>query len=270
MIKQFPSTFLSYTILLILGLIHPASAECDQCFFTSDDDADCLVYGKIDGRFVSYPRASQACLDAYEIKVAVVDPFSVGCDPINVNTFVNYGVKNGVLSNSVLAGLGIAEGGFFDEVDGMNVLKDSITVEGTTYDCEASSSDCYNAMKTYFATAAGMVEVNQVCTTIVNKVFLGKETEQNVLRDRLCLEKDEGATLDSACDNVAQSIQAKRDVEPDLPCQNFAFGTANSTVPGCKGKGPSLGGSNNNSTSSSMLLPYASVLGAFVVGWMVL
>jgi hypothetical protein len=58
------------------------------------------------------------------------------------------------------------------------VLKDQITVNGQSYDCETSESDCYNAMKAYFSSSPGSDEMMDVCETIVDKVAVDRELEQ--------------------------------------------------------------------------------------------
>ena len=148
---------------LILLVAIQAKAECDQCFFTSGDSDDCKVYGKIDGQLIPWNRASQACIDIYGNNVASIDPFGVGCDPRSVNTFVNSGISGGNIPNSILGGLGVAEGGFFVEQQGGRYgLKDSITINGVVYDCSNSASTCYDAMKTYFQSTTGANEVDDV------------------------------------------------------------------------------------------------------------
>jgi len=106
---------LAATASMIVFHATPAQAECDQCFFTSDDADDCRVYGKIDSVLVSWEKASEDCKDAYSIVITSIDPSLVGCDPDNVNTFVNSGINAGAIPTSVRAGLGVAEGYFFKE-----------------------------------------------------------------------------------------------------------------------------------------------------------
>ena len=88
--------------------------ECDQCQFTSDDAADCKVYGAFEGELVAWSKASDECLANYGNAVASIDPSSIGCstDPPIANTFVN-SVRFGSVPNSVLGGLGTSEGGIF-------------------------------------------------------------------------------------------------------------------------------------------------------------
>ena len=130
----------------------------------------------------------------YNILIASIDPSTVGCsNPRNVNSFVN-GIKFETIPNSVRGGLGISEGGFFEQQNGVFVLKDSITIDGNTIDCQASESDCYNAMKDYFAVSPGVDEMDQVCETVVNKVTVDRELEQSTVRNRLCTDVKAGAS----------------------------------------------------------------------------
>jgi hypothetical protein len=51
-------------------LARQAYAQCDACLYTADDASDCKDYGQLGGETVAWPRASQECLDVYQIKVA--------------------------------------------------------------------------------------------------------------------------------------------------------------------------------------------------------
>eukprot|EP00977_Amphora_coffeiformis_P008264 scaffold1868_cov178-Amphora_coffeaeformis.AAC.4 len=256
----------SFVLVVLLGtFLVQADAECDKCFFTSDDSEDCKVYGKIDDQLIPWRKASQACIDFYGNNVASIDPFSVGCDPRSVNTFVNSGISGGNIPNSVLGGLGVAEGGFFvQQQGGQYGLKDSITVDGVTYDCSTSASTCYNAMKTYFQTTSnGAGEMDDVCTQIQNRIINDREVEQTTLRNRLCREiKEEGNTLDESCGELATQVEARVQAIPNESCPNYAFGTENTVVPGCEGQGSTndTGNDNDGTTSSSPIGMFSAVL----------
>lgn len=212
-------------------------ATCDMCFFTSDDASDCRVYGKIDGNLTSWTKASEDCLDAYTIKNTGVDPLSVGCgDPPNANTFVNFGIRQGIIPNSVLPGLGVAAGGFFEQGSGRAyVLKDSITVNGETIDCEASESDCYAAMRTYFAIGgAGAQELQDVCDTILANVANDRELEQSAARNRICQDIQGGTTPPTGCGDLVSEVQKAMDEYPEKQaCSSFAFGPDNDVSQHC-------------------------------------
>lgn len=126
---------LSFSLVpFLLPLCTPIYGECDQCQFTSNDAEDCKVYGAIDDRLIAWNKASSDCLDLYNIVIDSIDPSLVGCDsPRNVNFFVN-GIKFETIPNSVRGGLGESEGGFFEQQNGVYVLNNTITIDGTTID----------------------------------------------------------------------------------------------------------------------------------------
>lgn len=229
---------------------------CDQCFFTSEDAEDCRVYGNIDGVLVAWTRASKQCLDSYNLKVTGVDPFSAGCDPESVNTFVN-AVRLGTIPNSVLAGLGVANGGFFEPgAGGSYVLKSTITVDRQTISCEGSSSDCYTAMRSYFADGApGQQERNDVCSTILTRVANDREVEQATSRIRICQDIMDGLVPSVSCGNLVDEVQTAMDQAPDKLCSGFGFGSGTSVAPGCELQ---AGSPNEPSSDSNRYTPQAS------------
>jgi hypothetical protein len=241
---------LSLLVYLIPAAI-AQSSSCDQCRFGADDDTSaCKVYGQIDGTLVPWTRASRDCLDVYSIQIATVDPATVGCttttddDPAaNVNAFVN-AIRFETLPNSVRAGFGLD---FFVQdstrTSTYYVLNDSITVVGTTYDCQASENDCYNtALKTYFATDdEGRAEMADVCGTVQAKAFVDRELEQSTVRIRLCQEElsssssstaSDNTSSSSACQALAVEVAAKMAEFPDQDCSGFGLGPV-TAIPGC-------------------------------------
>lgn len=244
---------LSFTGLVpfLLSFCTGIYGECDQCQFTSNDAEDCKVYGAIDDELIAWNRASTDCLDLYNILIASIDPSSVGCsNPQNVNSFVN-GIKFEIIPNSVRGGLGESQVGFFEEQNGVYVLKDTITIDGTTIDCEASESDCYNAMKDYFAVSPGAEEMDQVCETVVNKQSLDRELEQSAVRNRLCTDVKAGVSLPSVCEPLASQVSEEVQSNPDKDCSGFQFGPGNKVPPGCE---DTLAGDSSNPTSGSFSL----------------
>lgn len=242
-------------LLVLIGNISKVAA-CDQCqFVDSIDESNCKVYGTIDGMLIAWNRASQECLDAYNIKISSLDPLSAGCGEVaNVNSFVN-AIRFGTLENSVLGGLG--DNSFFvQDTNGVYSLNDSIVVSGTTYDCEASVSNCYNAMKDYFATTSGMREMQDVCGTLRAKVIVDKELEQSTLRIRLCEEIQSGAVV-SACVALGDQVDAQMGVYPDKECSGFAFGSGTKAIPGCAtsttGGTPASGGPHHTKYMAALL-----------------
>ena len=66
-----------YAVLYAMALLSPlfsqtVSAAC-QCKFDGNDATDCVVYGQLgDGVLIPWVKASQECLDVYNIKVESV------------------------------------------------------------------------------------------------------------------------------------------------------------------------------------------------------
>jgi len=231
-------------VCVLLLFLSPVSSECDQCQFTADDAGDCKVYGKIDGNLIAWNRADSDCLDNYNIKINSIEPSTVGCSPTNVNSFVN-AVKFGSIPNSVLAGLGVSEGGFFDEVNNANVLKDEITIDGQTYDCKTSNTDCYNAMKTYFATSPGSDEMMDVCEKTINQVFVDRELEQGIARNNICTDINAGQDPPVVCGELRNEMVTQMAANPNKDCSGFQFGSDTTVIPGCENVRPQGGGSSS-------------------------
>lgn len=208
--------------------------EVCPCKFDGKDDDDCIVYGSLDGDLKAWPKADQACLDAYQIKVDAPDPTTT-CS--SANSFVN-ALRLGSLSTSKAKfGLGIPYGGWFEESN-MNadipVIKESITISGTTYDCKSSESACYNAMKPYFeSNADGIKEKKDVCDKLVGDVFVARETEQSVLRVRICTEYREPATILSACSEIFDAMEDVLKKFSSKTCGGFGTGPGSTKLPGC-------------------------------------
>lgn len=244
-------------------LTNSTEPEVCPCRFDGNDDDDCIVYGSLDGDLKTWPKADQACLDAYQIKVDAPDPTTT-CS--SANSFVN-ALKLGALSTSKAKfGLGIPYGGFFEESD-MNadipVLKESITISGSTYDCKSSESNCYNAMKPYFeSNADGIKEKKDVCDTLQGNVFVARETEQSVLRTRICVEYREPATILSACSDIFAAMEPELIKFSSKTCGGFGTGPGSRTLPGC--------GSASSATKLGRGHSFASAFASVVVGLIVL
>ena len=243
-------------VLLISGSSRRVQADCDQCVFDDSDSDDCTVYGNVQGRLVGWSRASQSCLDRYQIDINPPDPTLI-CS--TVNGFVN-SLRNGLLENSsVKYGLGIAAmppDGFFEEVQsGVAVLpeiRDQITIEGKTYNCtEATGGDeiqCYDAMKqVYFLSEDGKKEMDDVCETLANSVRLALEEEQFTVRIRICTEMVQGFEFNifPECNPLNDQVEEQMDLlTGDSGCSALGFGPAQiaSQIPDeCK---RSVGGEN--------------------------
>lgn len=254
-----------YSLVALPVLV--SAQQCDQCQFDSNDASDCTVYGTINGILVEWSRASQECLDAYDIKINTPDPSIVGCgNTPNINSFVN-AIRFGTLENSVLGGLGNEF--FVQGANGIYSLSDAITVNGESFDCKASESNCYNAMKDYFATTTGMREMQDVCGTLRAKVINDKENEQGILRTRLCQEIQMDGVVD-ACSILGGQVNQQMEKYPDKDCSGFAFGTAAVTVPGCEGAATNTGGGATSNGGSRIRVGVWSLLvsAVLVASWL--
>lgn len=128
--------------------------------------------------------------------------------------------------------MGVAEGSFFEQDTANNnlpVLKETITIDGTVYNCDESETDCWNAMKPYFENSTeGQLEMTQVCETLENQNRVNQQLEQSTVRIRLCTELQEGNTV-TECTELETMIQQQQDLYPELACSAYGFGMGNST-----------------------------------------
>jgi len=184
-------------------------------------------------------------LDAYSIKQDAPDPTLV-CT--SANSFVN-ALKNGALSSSsVKFGLGVPYGGFWEESPtnpNIPVLKERITTDNIAFvDCEASQSDCYNAMKPYFeSNSDGMDEMDDVCSQMANAVRVARELEQSILRTRICQEDRESIAIMSECQDMYDAMKNKLEDHSALNCGGFGTGPGNRALPCDGGSGSAAEGS---------------------------
>ncbi|GAX17862.1 hypothetical protein FisN_18Hh066 [Fistulifera solaris] len=220
--------------LAISLLATRAYAQCDACLYTADDATDCKDYGQLGGELVAWPRASQECLDVYQIKVAQQNVASI-CT--YASAFVNAFRVGDMQSSDAALGLGASEGFFFEQDPSNNnipKLKDSITVSGTAYDCSDDPTDCWNALKAYFEVGApGHAEMEQVCETLENKNRVNLQLEQSTVRIRLCEELQNDVTT-TECAELEAMIQELGAANPDLACSAYGFGIGDATIPGCE------------------------------------
>jgi hypothetical protein len=231
--------------LLVFYHLTFVKAECDRCDFNGNDPSDCKDYGLIDNSvFIGWHLGSEACSDEFKLTITSPDP-SLICG--SANSFVNE-LKFGDSLDTAKLGLGVAEGGFF--VDGGN-LKDEITIDGQTVDCEASESDCYNAMKPYFdQDSNGKKEMEDVCDTLENNVKKDRQVLQSTIRNRLCSEFRDGTVIPDVCSPLWEQLKEQMDKYPDKICAGFAFGTQNKPIPGCADDGE-----EDDHTSGAMTVP---------------
>eukprot|EP00986_Skeletonema_menzelii_P000678 scaffold193_cov157-Skeletonema_menzelii.AAC.10 len=224
--------------LLLLVSIRSTFATSEPmrcaCLFDGNDVDNCAVYGVLGDRLKGFPKAEQACLDAYQIKKDAPDPF-IMCS--SANSFVN-ALKNGPLQNSgVKFGLGVPYGVFWEESPSnadLPVLKDSIEIDGTAYDCNASQSNCYNAMKPYFESdPIGQKEMQDVCEQMENEVRNARELEQSILRVRICSEYRESAVIETECTSMFNEMESDLESYASLNCGGFGVGSGTRELPSC-------------------------------------
>jgi len=224
------------------------------CLFDGKDPDDCIVWGALKGELKAWPLADQACLDAYEIKIEPPDATLI-CG--SANSFV-LGLKNIESSQfeTLKFGLGIPYGGFWEESPtnpDIPVLKDSITIDGTTYDCTVSESDCYNAMVPYFeSNPDGMAELETVCTQLKNGEFVARELEQSTLRVRICNEDREGTVIAPDCSMMALMMESDLQTHSTMNCGGFGMGPGGLDPPTeCEGGGGGGGDGGDGDDSGS-------------------
>ena len=228
----------------------------------TDDLTTCKDYGLIDNTdLIGWNAASQECLNSYNIKITSLDP-STSCS--SSNSFVN-SLRMGDLSTSQSKlGLGMPyDGGFFIQNPNNNnipMLKDTITIDGATYDCKESESNCYNAMKPYFeSNPTGQKEMKDVCDKLQNQVKVDRQLEQSTIRIRLCSEIKENTSIDTSCDKLTEQVQEHIKKHPTKDCSAFGFGTGTTTIPGCSSNSdaineeedPAKGGGSSSDTKLS-------------------
>lgn len=190
-------------------------------------------------------------MDQYDLVKASADPTTTCASG---NSFVN-AVRFNTLPQSIKFGLGDF---FRDDGNGNPVLKDEIAVFGETFDCTASESTCYNAMKPYFDVEPGLSEKTQVCDTLFAQVANDREIEQTLVRNRVCQSLRLGEDV-TECQALATQIAAK-EVEYDVAdrdCVFFSFGPGTSRTPECEGVNNGGGGGSLN-TSNDSKAPSAS------------
>lgn len=218
-------------VLLFIPTVdsHGTEVHCDMCHFDGLDDQDCKDYGLIDNsELVAWNVASDDCMAEFNIQISTPDP-SLIC--ASANSFVNE-LQFGSSLTTAKLGLGVADGGFFDE---SGSLLSNITVSGQPLDCEATESDCFNALKSYFESDVdGQEEMADVCETLQNSVMKDRQLEQSTIRNRLCQESRDGTIIPDTCSPLWEQLELKMQEYNDTNCAFFAFGTQNQTIPGCE------------------------------------
>mmetsp|Transcript_33551 Transcript_33551/g.48909 ORF Transcript_33551/g.48909 Transcript_33551/m.48909 type:complete len:271 (-) Transcript_33551:25-837(-) len=233
----FKNTVASVGLLLLNNIsFQGVKSEClPQCKFDGNDGNDCRDWGLVDGKFVPWYLGSRQCLDLHNIKISGLDAGSICA---SATTFVN-DIQHGYLSSSnARLGLGVSEGGFFEQDsknDNMVVLKNSITIGRSTYNCETSKSTCYNAMKPYFEDDVnGKKEMNQVCQKLYDQGKNDLQLEQSTLRGRLCMDYRNVNTPVPICNPLLDQLKDQMKQYPNKSCNSFQMGVGSKTPPhGC-------------------------------------
>lgn len=232
--------------LLVLGAARRVEAQNEPCActFTSTDPEDCRVYGQT-GNHVLIPwyKANRTCLDVFNIKDQVIDNatltsiFPEPGSPANVNALVSFLKFN---SGTVATGVKLSLPDFFNETStGGAQWAPRIQIDGKIIDCEQATSDCWNALKTYFNQNPDVTA--GIGKTLYDQQRLSKEKEQSLVRIRLC---QDGPT--PACGNLSHQVQEK--VDNQTSCSSFGLGPGNRTLSFC---GQNAGSSSSNAGSSS-------------------
>ena len=258
--KIFRSNSADVFALLISVVSVVSATTCDKCNFDGlEDFTACKDYGLIDNEvLIGWHIASDQCLDEFSLKITSSDPTLI-CS--STNSFVNE-LKFGSSLNTAKPGLGVGsndDGQPFFTDDGN--LQDTIIVDDITYDCEASESDCYNAMKPYFETNPnGMKEMDDVCSQLQNKVINDRQLEQSTVRNRLCLEYNDGTTIPVVCEPLWSQLLEQMNQYPNKGCQGYAFGTQNKPIPGCETENNNNVQSTNDTSQARHPTPTPSLL----------
>jgi len=202
-VLQTPPMFLLLALVLASAPLSALSEQVEtpcQCSFTSADPPGCVAYGQLgDGNLIPWAVASQECLDLYKIKDEAIDsdllesifPNPDGSDG-STSGFVNFlRFEDGSVASSIKAGFPR----FYEESNtmaGKMEVKDAIVVDGETITCSSdmggSQSDCFNAMKVYFASEPGASDMAGVGQQLYNAAAVSREKEQSAVRIRLCME----------------------------------------------------------------------------------
>jgi hypothetical protein len=240
------------------------SAPPCQCSFSSADPPGCVAYGQLgDGVLIPWPVASQDCLDLYKIKDEAIDPSMLeGMFPApdgsggSVSGFVNYLRFDG---GSVASGIQAGFPQFYEESDAMAggmELREEIVVDGVTTVCSSdrggSQSDCYNAMKGYFASEPGASEMAGVGRQLYNAAAVSREKEQSIVRIRLC---EEGGAAE--CGATSVEVLAKMEANPDKFCSAYGLGPAGYDYPKCFDGGEGASGTGSTTMGGDDTSPAA-------------
>jgi hypothetical protein len=255
------------TIVLSLSLVLArwTQVSCEECActFEATDPADCRVYGQMgDDVLIPWYRASQDCLDLFNIKDQAIDPVILdsiyGGDPasgvVNPNALVSFLKFNEgtTVANSIKLSL---DDYFVEGTGGMAIFKTQIlNANGETVDCQDDGvGDCWNALRDYFGTEAGTAAMTGIGETLYNQQALSLEKEQSIIRIRLC---SEGSTAE--CEPLSGQIQEYvQKLAGSKDCSAYGLGPRTEALPFCNGDttGSSSSQSTTNATKSISAAP---------------
>ncbi|KAL7536867.1 hypothetical protein ACHAXR_007444 [Thalassiosira sp. AJA248-18] len=223
----------------------PDCAEYPICQFDGDQQqGTCRDYGYInedDGTktLIPWHIGSDGCMAEFNIQISSLDPTS-SCS--SANGFVNSLRFGDLASSTAKLGLGVGAmppDGFFEQANSYSTiaLKDSITIDGTSYDCAVSESGCYNAMKPYFESdPSGEKEMEDVCSKLEGQVKVDAQLEQSTLRNAMCQQiSSASSTTQALCEPLWGQLEQIILQHPSKECSGYSFGIGNTALPPCDG-----------------------------------
>ena len=240
-------------VVLLAAPLAGAEESC-ACRFQQSDPADCRVYGQLgDGVLIPWHRASQECLDVFNIKDEAIPPstldsiFPDGLDgEPRVSSMVSY---LRFTSDAVSTGIKLSLTDFFvqDASGSAAVFKEEIVVDGQTVNCEDSQSACWRAVTDYFNTDEGMAVLKDIGETLYMQQAVSKEKEQSLVRIRLC---SDGADPD--CGALSDQVQDYvQDLGDSTFCSAYGLGPNTDDLPYCTATSPTIGGGTGSSGGGS-------------------
>jgi len=205
--------FVSASILALAFSSGASAQDLCPCNFDTTDAADCRVYGQLgDDVLIPWYRASQDCLDAFNIKISAVQTSMLDgmCNPPNSNAFTNY-----LKFESTEASTSIKQSyGDFWDGDSMPVQL-MPTINGV--DCAANANGCWTEIKNYFETNPAEIEDN--CQTFYNAAKKDLELEQSTVRIAVC-----NAEITADCGDLTAQVEEIKAAQPDKACSAFGLG----------------------------------------------
>ena len=190
------------------------------------------MYGQLrNRRLIAWEKATDFCLEFFNVHVNSLEHTDLptlfpDADGQNayVNSFVDW-LKYDTSSVANDIKLGYRE--FWDDDNGIAVLKKSIYVGGVKVDC-VGSTVCYTTIKAYFRVEPGASELVTIGKGLHRQERMDKEKEQSLARIRLCHAGDT-----PQCGLLNAQVQLNKGQQPEKSCSAFGLGPGNITIPGC-------------------------------------